>query len=367
MISNAVNRSFIELIQVSMGTRKTLSTMPSTEEWDDIFLLAVGGCVEGICFQGVVKQAGLCGGDYHKLNISEDTFQQWATISYSIVERNKVVTKQCLLLQRKMSEQGFATTILKGQGLQDCYCAMAQYRKSGDIDVWVDSTDEKVLDYVQKLTPTKEFDWKHTHFNAFRDTPVELHWYPSVAHNPIVNNRLMRYYGEQAVKQCHKSVTDPDGNPVLAVPDALFNSVYLMIHMFSHYVYERMSVRQLMDYYYVLQTDEVQRNREEIVRRLRFFGLYQFAQLVMAMLKVMFNIDDRLLLCEACMMKSEMQLSDMFYKKALSSQKRNISLQFILKRLGRMLKYDKVGVICLPYRKLQLLWWKKGIKSRFGI
>lgn len=367
MITNSTNRSFIELIQVAMGKKSALTTVPSQEEWDEIFLLSAGGSVEGICFQGVVKLAECFGGDYRKLNISGDTFQQWATISYSIVERNKIVTKQCLLLQRKMGEQGFATAIIKGQALQGFYGSLGEYRKPGDIDVWVDSNDEKVLDYVLKLTPTKEFDWKHTHFNAFRDTPVELHWIPSVSTNPIVNRKLLDYYKQQAPTQCHKATTDAEGNPVLAIPDALFNSVYLLIHMYSHYVYERMNVRQLMDYYFVLQTEVVQQNRKEIVQLLKQFGLYRFACLVMGMLKVMFDIDDSLLLCEPCSSVSNRSLSDLFNKKILTSTERNIDLQFVAKRLGRMLTYDKVGVACLPYRKLQLLWWKKNIKNRFGI
>lgn len=367
MITNSTHRSFIELMQVAMGKKAALSTMPSQEEWDEIFLLSAGGSVEGICFQGVVKLAERFGGDYRKLNISGDTFQQWATISYSIVERNKIVTKQCLLLQRKMGEQGFATAIIKGQALQGFYGSLGEYRKPGDIDVWVDSNDEKVLDYVLKLTPTKEFDWKHMHFNAFRDTPVELHWIPSVSTNPIVNSKLLDYYKQQASTQCHNATTDAEGNPVLAIPDALFNSVYLLIHMYSHYVYERMNVRQLMDYYFVLETEEVQQNRNEIVQLLKQFGLYRFARLVMSMLKVMFDIDDSLLLCEPCSSVSNRSLSDLFNKKILTSSERNIDLQFIAKRLGRMLTYDKVGVVCLPYRKLQLLWWKKNIKNRFGI
>lgn len=367
VMTTSTNRAFIELMQVAMGKKVALTVVPSREEWDEIFLLAVGGSVEGVCFQGIVKLAELFGGDYRELNISGDTFQQWATISYSIAERNKIVTKQCLLLQRKMGEQGFATAIIKGQALQGFYGSLGEYRKPGDIDVWVDSTDEKVLDYVLKLTPTKEFDWKHTHFNAFRDTPVELHWIPSVSANPIVNHKLLDYYKQQAPMQCHNATVDAGDNPILAIPDALFNSVYLLIHMYSHYVYERMNVRQLMDYYFVLKTDMVQQNREEIVLLLKQFGLYSFARLAMSMMKVMFDIDNSLLLCEPCSSVGNQSLCDLFYKKELTSSGRSIDLPYIAKRLGRMLAYDKIGVVCLPYRKLQLLWWKKNIKNRFGI
>ena len=58
MTGKAINRLFIELLQVSLNTRTAMSRIPTAEEWDELYLLAEGNCVGGICFQGIVKLVG---------------------------------------------------------------------------------------------------------------------------------------------------------------------------------------------------------------------------------------------------------------------------------------------------------------------
>ena len=270
-------------------------------------------------------------------------------------------------MQRKLKENSFASAIIKGQGLHQFYGDLAKYRLPGDIDVWVDGQADDVLDFAMRLTPTKEFDWKHTHLRVYRDTLMELHWRPSVAMNPIINRRLTEYYEAQAKLQCHRSTADSEGNPLISSPDATFNCVYLMIHLYSHYVYDRVNVRQLMDYYFVLTTDEAQKNREEIVSQLKHLGLHDFARHAMALLKLLFNVDESLLLCKPDDGNLEQSLSDLFCVKAETPHPKDKGKLPVVMRLNRMLTYDKVGLICMPFRKLQLAIWKRGVKRRFNL
>ena len=95
VISSPVNGLFVELVQVSMGIKPTMSRMPTMTEWDEMFVLAMSNYVEGICFQGVVRLAEMNGGGCRQIGIDQDTFHRWATKTYRIVDRNKVIADQC--------------------------------------------------------------------------------------------------------------------------------------------------------------------------------------------------------------------------------------------------------------------------------
>ena len=80
------------------------------------------------------------------------------------------------------------------------------------------------------------------------------------------------------------------------VPNAAFNRVYILVHIYRHLFAEGIGLRQLLDYYFVLKQGLTESEREETLRILRSLGMMRFTRAVMWMLQEVFGMPDRYLL-----------------------------------------------------------------------
>lgn len=182
---------FFELIRVSIGHQDRLSQTPTEMEWRELYALAEKQTLIGICFCGVQRLQKL------GYDIPTDLYMKWLGMAAKIQQRNELMNRKCVELQRMLTEEGMKSCILKGQGVARLYDFndndnvnlnlngnLGAYRQSGDIDVWVDASKEWAIDYVMKTVPTREFDQKHIHFRVFDDVEVEVHWIPVKRDSP---------------------------------------------------------------------------------------------------------------------------------------------------------------------------------------
>ena len=88
-------------------------------------------------------------------------------------------------------------------------------------------------------------------------------------------------------------------------PSVEFDSVYLMLHAYRHLMHGGLGLRPVMDYYMVLRTvsdgfksvaefAEVQ----EVSSTLKSFGLMKFTRAMMYVIKVVFGLDEKYMICE---------------------------------------------------------------------
>lgn len=85
--------------------------------------------------------------------------------------------------------------------------------------------------------------------------------------------------------QCSNVVTLPDGYGEITVPTTSFNVIYILSHLYRHVFTEGIGLRQLIDYYFVLQnTDCNITNKAVLQRKLKHLGLWKFAKAVMYVL-----------------------------------------------------------------------------------
>ena len=126
---------FYELLQISLSTRDSFTTLPTTEQWAEIFNEADRQCVLGIMCVGVEKVVQRCGG-LEKSRIDPDLFATWYSYTQKTKERNLELNRKSAWLQNWLSKQGFGSCILKGQGNALMY-PDPLLRTSGDIDVWM--------------------------------------------------------------------------------------------------------------------------------------------------------------------------------------------------------------------------------------
>ena len=96
---------FIELLQVSLGTRDSLSRVPSSEEWNMLFDESVRQAVSGIIFEGVQKLP-----DTQRL--PQMLLFEWIGLSEQIKHQNILVDKQTRAIWSQLKQDGLDAAIL---------------------------------------------------------------------------------------------------------------------------------------------------------------------------------------------------------------------------------------------------------------
>ena len=113
---------------------------------------------------------------------------------------------------------------------------------------------------------------------------VELHPTPAILNNSLYNHRLQKWLKRNVDLQCSNVVELPDDAGEIAVPTCAFNVVYQLLHLYHHYFYEGVGLRQIVDYYYVVINDEALMIRDTLQDELKHLGLWKFAGAVMYVL-----------------------------------------------------------------------------------
>ena len=119
---------------------------------------------------------------------------------------------------------------------------------------------------------------------SFDGVPVELHFFPGIMNNPIYNARLQKWFKRNADLQCSNVVSLPDGIGEIAIPTTAFNVVYQLTHLYHHFFDEGIGMRQIIDYYYVVNNDELLAIKDTLQKELKHLGLWKFARAVMYVL-----------------------------------------------------------------------------------
>lgn len=366
---------FYELVQVSIGARTKLSYTPSAAEWYDVYAQSKKQAIVGISFYGIHRVYSAA--PERTLNLPENLKLKWMTEALSIQRRNETLNYQCRQLQDEFCKSGFQSTILKGQGVASYYNKdISGFRQSGDIDIWVKGSWREVMTYVNSRTPNREFDKKHTHFQCFPNTTVEVHWWPSVAANPLYRKSVRSYYREQVSKQCVHQVTLIDGAKIYA-PDAKFETVHVLYHIFNHFLYEGVGLRQFMDLYFVLvngQLNEV--DRKEILCTAERVGLASFVPAVMWALSYVFAMPD-----EFCIGDKDEKLGSVLLKEiedggnfgAYSKKNHFVDESFAhrmkrrLQRRVRLIRFNPLGVFFSSFTKISTLIWKRKVIRMYNL
>ena len=307
---------FFELIRIAIGTQERLSRVPSKKEWGRLFKMAERQRLLGICFYGVKKVASPkydneaspkydndndYDYDQSTTTIPGELYDYWLGTAALIQQQNQKVNNQCLEVSAKFQEAGIRYSILKGQGIAQLYNegrktkderqndsnSLGMFRQPGDIDVYVDCGREKAIEFADSIgQENAEWDYKHLHLKMFKDTEVEVHYRVEVLLNLWKNRKLQKWF-----KKHEEDMFSQQGG--LITPTIEFNLFYILLHIYRHFLYEGVGLRQLLDYFFVLQeyekSEECRVKSEELVDLLRQFGMLRFAQGVMWVLMHVFE------------------------------------------------------------------------------
>ena len=175
----------------------------------------------------------------------------WMGKAQQIRRQNMKVNAVAGKLFSMLREDGLRCCILKGQGNALMY-PNPYSRTPGDIDVWIDASRERIMEYAQKKFELED-DIRLQHLETSLDgVPVELHFFPCSMNNPIYHARLQKWFRRNADLQCSNVVGLPDGAGDIAIPTTAFNVVYQLTHLYHHFFDEGIGMRQIIDYFLVV-------------------------------------------------------------------------------------------------------------------
>lgn len=308
---NDINKTFFEILQVSIGTRICLSHTHSADEWGELYAMAKKQSLVGVCFAGVQKLVE------QKQEPPEMLYLTWMGMAAKIQQRNETVNAQCVELQKKLAADGFRSYIMKGQAVGTLYridgCkkrgdsstegsgpavdknvenrgSLQMLRQSGDIDVYLEGGLDKGLPYARTFGETTKVNELEMSVPVFQDTEVEFHYRPFIMRNPFKNAKLQAFFKcfEEA-NFSNSLILDKEKNLAICAPTTSFNLVHQLVHTYHHFITEGVGLRQLMDYYFVILASSADDVRV-CQRMVDSLGLNRFASALMWVLVHVFGL-----------------------------------------------------------------------------
>ena len=276
--------AFFAFLKYCLGSKEDMSRVIAGMNWHGLYSFASKQTILGLCFDGIER----LGEEYReelRLNpIERELLMTWMGKAQQIRRQNRKVNAVAGKLFSMLREDGLRCCVLKGQGNALMY-PNPYSRTSGDIDVWIDASRERIMEYTQKKFELGD-DIRLQHLETSLDgVPVELHFFPCSMNNPIYNARLQKWFKRNADLQCSNVVSLPDCIGEIAMPTTAFNVIYQLTHLYHHFFDEGIGMRQIIDYYYVVSMLNV--NCEMLTwlpKDLKHLGLWKFAGAVMYVL-----------------------------------------------------------------------------------
>lgn len=276
-----MNELFFELIQISIGNRACLSHTPTAEEWKPLYEMAKKQSLVGVCFAGVQRL------QQQRQESPEMLYLTWMGMAAKIQQRNEEVNRQCVEVQRMIEKAGFRNFIMKGQGNAALYNEdLKSLRQSGDIDIYVEGGFDRVMQYVNSVTHCHDFTFQHVHFLVLNDTEVEVHYSPIALMGWMRNRRLQNWFDSKYDDCFRNKLKLWNSGFEICAPTTEFNLIYQMAHIYRHVFVEGIGLRQLMDYYFLLKSQE--EAYTQVSSLLKDFGMLRFAKGLMWVIEYVF-------------------------------------------------------------------------------
>ena len=220
-------------------------------DWQELYSFASKQALLGLCFEGIERLGKEYPEELKRNPIRRELLMTWMGKAQQIRRQNMKVNAVASKLFSMLREDGLRCCILKGQGNALMY-PNPYSRTPGDIDVWVNASRERIMEYASKKFELGE-DIRLQHLETSLDgVPVELHFFPCSMNNILYHARLQKWFRRNADLQCSNVVSLPDGAGDIAIPTTAFNVVYQLTYLYHHFFDEGIGMRQIIDYFLVV-------------------------------------------------------------------------------------------------------------------
>ena len=294
---------FFDFLRFCIGSAKEIPDSLKEADWKELYAIAKKQCLLGVLFDGIKKLPA------EHVGMEKELLLQWMAESQMLENANVRLNDAAIQVSEWFRKKGFKTSILKGQGNALMY-PNPYSRTPGDIDIWVEGGDKRVISFVRSISPHGKACYHHIEFPSYKGVEVEVHYRPSFLLCFWHNRKLQKYYERVKEEQfSHRVMLGEQGE--IAIPTVEFNLIFQLTHIYAHLMNEGIGLRQLLDYYYVLISDDllvisddllvirddllVIRDdllviRDRVQKELKELGLWKFAGAIMYIMQEVFGM-----------------------------------------------------------------------------
>ena len=291
-----------ELIQVALGKRERLSRTPSEEDWRRLYQMAEEQAITSFVFPAleILNRSGQ--------KPPAELLYEWIGLAEQVKAQNELMNREAARLTALFENEGHRTAILKGQANARLY-SFSMSRQPGDIDIWVSGGKERVVQTLRRLhlmdgrmskyrsDEKAEDGYHHIHLQKNENgVDVEVHFRPSSGNQDPFTNRRLQKYLSQEITQENELVSEG-----FRVPSLRFALVMQLAHIQRHALSLGVGLRQVIDYYYLLQKLRIlaeasapsgRAKNEELRVDWKSLGLHHIAGALMWVMKEVLLMDE---------------------------------------------------------------------------
>lgn len=359
-------------LKYSLGGKVDMNNVVVDMNWQQLYSFASKQSLHGFCFYGIERLGKEYPEELKRNPIERELLMTWMGKAQQIRRQNMKVNTVASKLYSMLREDGLRCCILKGQGNALMY-PNAYSRNPGDIDVWVNASREQITEYAKKHFELGD-DIRYQHIETSVDgVPVELHFFPCTMNNPIYNARLQKWFKRNADLQCSNVVSLPDGIGEIAIPTTAFNVVYQLTHLYHHFFDEGIGMRQIIDYYYVVNNDELLVIKDTLQRELQHLGLWKFARAVMYVLHEALGLSEEKMIAPMDEKRGKLLLAEIqnggnfgqYFTKYGHFTQQGMAKKYFLKiwRNMHFVRYYPAEALCEPFFRTWHFFWRMNNKK----
>ena len=343
---------FRNLLLITLGRETSFEKDPKPDGWKRLYQTVCRQAMVGTLNEGVHRLPA------HQMP-PEELLKEWDASTEKVARIYHRHEEHVKELEALLERLGLRGCILKGTGLAHLY-PNPERRMCGDIDLWVEGKrDDIIKSFRDAGIPVYDIIYQEAKAGIFLDTEVEIHFHPSKMYNPFSNARLQRYFKKNSPFRADATIS---------YPDARFNAVFCMAHMFRHYLEGGIGMRQMLDYYYVLR-NLAPSDRKPVMKDLRRLGMKRFTASIMTSMWYNFGLEEEYLLCPCDMKHGKKLVNDTFAMGNFGvNDKRNYSYEGesgwarFRRKNGRVfsnLRYYPREVFWSPFARVSQFVWRK--------
>ena len=235
---------FFDFLRFCICSVKETPDSLKEADWKELYAIAKKQCLVGILFDGIKKLPA------EHVGMKKELLLQWMAESQMLEKANVRLNDAAIQVSEWFRKKGFRTCILKGQGNALMY-PNPYSRTPGDIDIWVEGGDKRVISFVRSISPHEKACYHHIEFPSYKGIDIEVHYRPSFLLCFWHDRKLQKYYERVKEEQfSHRVILGEQGE--IVIPTVEFNLIFQLTHIYAHLMNEGIGLRQLLDYYFVV-------------------------------------------------------------------------------------------------------------------
>lgn len=238
----------------------------SDQEWKTLYSLSAKQGVRAIVFDAL---------DGVKSSIPKAIKIQWALGAEQIEKRYLRQERLANEISDIFSQSGIHTIALKGLAISRYY-PIPQHRECGDFDCFLFERFADGNKIAELLGAEVRFDdYKHSHI-TYKGMMIENHKYCTPIRGCHINKDFEKYLQSQLASTPFEYLK---GSSIIS-PSPTFNALFLARHSLTHFLYEGINVRHIVDWACLLKHEQDNILWEEFYRWCELMNMKRFVNLM---------------------------------------------------------------------------------------